>query len=34
MKNKRIDLFFRSDKKKDICDDENNSNSISSLQVS
>jgi len=34
MKNKRIDLFFKSDKKKVIRDNENNTNSIFYLYVS
>jgi len=34
MKNKRINLFVKSDKKKVIRDDENNSNSIFYLNVS
>jgi len=34
MKNRRMDLFFKSDKKKVFRDDENNSNSISYLYVS
>jgi len=34
MQSKRMKLFFKSDKKKVIHDDENNSNSISYLNVS
>jgi len=34
MKNKRMNLFFKSYKKKVICGDENNSNSISYLNIS
>jgi len=34
MQNKRMKLFFKSDKKKVICGDENNSNSIPYLNVS
>ena len=34
MKNKRMNLFVKSDKKKVICGDENNSNSIFYLNVS